>query len=246
MEAGIDSDSDSLGSEAARLLRYERQLGLPGFSQTQQERLFMGSVLLLGASFVSRTVAMSLAQSGVGTIKLASASLSELSSARQFLSSVETPDSKLSFQLLSEPLMGHLEELMVAYDVIVDGVERWQTKLLASDVAMRLGKPLVHSHSSGLRCQVYCMVPGRSMCLRCLLIQLEMEDFPREEASRFSSLPALESIVGGFQALEVIKLLSGFGVSQGNELMRFDGLSGELEVLRGLDPKSDCPDCGRP
>lgn len=83
------------------------------------------------------------------------------------------------------------------------------------------------------------------MCLRCLLVELEMEDYPREASTPLSSLPSLDSIVGGFQSLEVIKLLSGFGVSQGNELMQFDGLSGELEVLRGLDPRSDCPDCGR-
>jgi hypothetical protein len=45
------------------------------------------------------------------------------------------------------------------------------------------------------------------------------------------------------QALESLKILSRLGVSQGNELLKFDGLSGEFEVIRGLDPRRDCPDC---
>ncbi len=231
--------------EAAKLERYARQLALPGFAKYRQQKLFAGRVLVLGAGAIARTLAMNLVQSGVGQVKIVSPSLSDLSGSRNFLATVENPDSKLTYQLVGEPLTGYLEELISLFDVVVDAACDWQIKLLASDLVMRANRPLVHAHTDGLRCHVYCMVPGRSMCLRCLLVELEMEDYPREGSNHASSLPSLDSIVGGFQSLEVIKLLSGFGVSQGNELMQFDGLSGELEVLRGLDPRSDCPDCGR-
>lgn len=227
-----------------KLARYQGQLQLPGFSPLHQERLFSGMVLVLGAGTIACTIAMELARSGVGTIKLVSDSLTELSAARNFLSSLDCPDTELTFKLVSEPLLALLEREVREFDVIVDGLCDWQFKLLASDVAMRANRPLVHSYTSGLRCHVYCMVPGRSMCLRCLLTYLEMEDYPREAQRYSATLPALESIVGGFQGLEVVKLLSRLGVSQGNELFRFDGLSGEFEVLRGLDPSRDfCPDC---
>lgn len=238
------SESETDSSE--RFSRYQRQMRLPGFGLLEQGRLFSGAVLILGASFLARSIAICLCQSGVGSIKIASQSLNELSQARQFIGLVEAPDTKISFQLLSDPMMLQIEELTENIDVVVDADSTWQVKLLASDVAMRMRKPLIHSHSTASRCHVYSVVPGRSMCLRCLLTELEMEDYPREEAGSVSSMPALESILAGFQTLEVVKLLSGFGVSQGNELLRIDGLSGELEVLRGLDPSPDCPDCGIP
>jgi len=42
-------------------------------------------------------------------------------------------------------------------------------------------------------------------------------------------------------ALEAIKIIAGLGVTQGNELWKMDGLSRELEIVRGLDRQRDCP-----
>lgn len=230
--------------EGARLARYQKQLGLPGFASYRQKKLFAGRVLVLGAGAIARTLARDLALAGIGHIHLISQSLSDLSASRDYLARLSAPDSQLTFKLIDETLSSHLEKAIVEYDVVVDADSDWQMKLLASDVAMRVNRPVVHAHTVGLRCHLYCMVPGRSMCLRCLLTELEMEDYPRD-AGQYGALPSLDSIVGGFQSLEVVKLLSGLGVSQGNELLQIDGLSGEIEVLRGLDPRSDCPDCGR-
>ena len=48
-----------------------------------------------------------------------------------------------------------------------------------------------------------------------------------------------------WQSLEAIKYLAKVGIVQGNELFKFDCLSGEFDVIRGLDANLDCPDCGR-
>lgn len=231
--------------EKSRFLRYKRQLSLPGFTTASQEKLFAGSVLILGTSLAARTVAFNLAESGVGRVKIAGDQLGELSACRNFLALAQAPDTELSYQLLTAAGLGDAEALVAKCDVVVDVLSDWQEKLMLSDACMKVGRPLVHSYLASMRAQIYCMVPGRSMCLRCLLVELEMEDYPREAKTReVSELASVSSIVGGFQSLEVIKLLTKLGVSQGNELLLFDALSGEVEVLRGLDPRFDCPDCG--
>ncbi|MBS1997701.1 MAG: hypothetical protein JSS86_15370 [Cyanobacteria bacterium SZAS LIN-2] len=70
-----------------------------------------------------------------------------------------------------------------------------------------------------------------------------MEDFTRIRKEE-GSLYAMDSFVASYLALEVIKLVGRVGASQGNELFKIDGLSGEMEVLRGMDANEDCPDCG--
>jgi len=50
--------------------------------------------------------------------------------------------------------------------------------------------------------------------------------------------------MGNALALAAVKVITGFGASQANEIIKIDGLSGELEVLRGFDAVRDCPDCG--
>ena len=71
-----------------------------------------------------------------------------------------------------------------------------------------------------------------------------MDDVPLTPTDT-STLAPVSAMIGALQALETIKIVARLGASQGNELWKFDWLSGEFETVRGLDPRFDCPDCGR-
>lgn len=140
------------------------------------------------------------------------------------------------------------EELLGGVDVVIDGLSDWQDKLLASDVCMHLKTPLVHAGLSGLDIQVFCMIPTRSACLRCVFAKLGMEDFAATTSATTHNgrprLGPLAAIAGSLQALECIKLLGDIGTVSPTRLMKIDGLRGDMLDVRELTPRSDCPDCG--
>jgi molybdopterin/thiamine biosynthesis adenylyltransferase len=236
-----------LSGDAKGNNRFSEQLKLSGFSEYNQRRLASGRVLICGAGAVAQVVALNMLNVGLGSIKIISTELSRLNNLATVLApSQGEGDDSLTFELISEYPLGdgnRPEELLRDCQIVVDGLFGWREKLELSDMCMQYRKPLVHAGGGGLRYQLFSMVPGRSACLRCVLSMVDMEDFTHTRKEE-GSLYAMDSLVGSYLALEVVKLVGKVGASQGNELFKIDGLSGEIEVLRGLDRNEDCPDCG--
>ena len=115
---------------------------------------------------------------------------------------------------------------------------------MLSDICMDGEKVLIHSGITGFRFQIYTMIPGRSACLRCALPLAGIDQVPLQPTT-VPIVDAVIELVDAWQSLEAIKYLGKIGIVQGNELFKFDCLSGEFEVIRGLDARLDCPDCGR-
>ena len=227
--------------------RYGEQLKLSGFSRASQINLEKGRALLCGGGTITQVVALNLLNVGFGAIKIAATELAKLNSSKTFLTSlVNFPNSELTFELVERYPLGDEDRsrgLLKDCHIVVDGLSDWNEKLELSDMCMQLRRPLVHAGGGGLRYQLFSMVPGRSACLRCLLTMVDMEDFSRIRKEE-GSLYAMDSLVASYLALEVVKIVGKVGASQGNELFKIDGLSGEMEVLRGMDANKDCPDCG--
>ncbi len=201
-------------------------------------------ILILGATETAFVCADHLMRVGAGHLELAGSSVYDL-------------------HLLAERLDGHgakhdthigvadrtfdahdSEDLIRSFDVVVDAMVDWQLKLVASDACMHLAKPLVHVGGEGFRYQLYTMRPGKSACLRCVFPRIGIDDFPKapDEEAVFPPVPG---VLGALQAIEAAKLAARIGASQGNELFKFDFLSGEMEMVAGLDAVADCPDCGK-
>ena len=212
---------------------------------SRQLALGMSSVLILGNGGTRNKTATHLALAGVGKIVLAGEGMPILeTSLKEILNSLPNKQNTTKFALRETVFDAHLAEALIGdVDLVIDCLADWQDKLLASDVCMNLRKTLMHSGGSGMRFQIYAMRPGKSACLRCALPLAGIDDVPLlpEAGQCFEPIVAM---LAAMQALETIKILARIGVSQGNELLKFDGLSGEFEVIRGLDPRRDCPDCG--
>ncbi len=221
--------------------RYAGQLAVRGFSPTHQEKLRRARVLLTGGGSVVRAAAQGLIASGVGALKIIDSRLAALNSLRTQLDN--TGDCQLTYQLVESLSTLELESQVADCDLVIDVLDDWQEKLSLSDLCMAGRKPLLHCGGAGMRFQLFCMLPGKSCCLRCLLASLGIEDSIANRQSQ-GILESLAGIIGNSLALGAVKVISGFGASQNNELIKIDGLSGEPEVLRGFDPVSDCPDCG--
>src|SRR5262249_51330971 len=234
---------------------------LPGMGEAARRKLAAARVLVLGVDGAGAVAAHFLAGAGVGTIgilddeEVAVSELhrqtlltsSEVGSARvraaQKRLNAVNPDCTTRMHVIG--LTAHnAEEILGDYDLVIDGLTDWQTKLLASDACMQLDTPLIHGGVTGYRWQVYTMVPGKSACLRCVFHQLGMEDLSREQTDSAVHGPTA-GMAGALQASEAIQVIAELGVTGSDELIQFDCLRREFYTVRELGPRADCPDCGR-
>ncbi|PWT94726.1 MAG: hypothetical protein C5B53_12515 [Candidatus Melainabacteria bacterium] len=208
-----------------------------------QARLLAGKATILGNSDSGAIAARALAQAGVGTLTLVDASPKALTRSSQTLAERKSfGDTKVILKAL--PLSdSRTEELLSHSTVVIDALADWQDKLALSDICMHARVPLIHAGVVGFRFQFFSMLPGRSACLRCALPLSGIDDVPLEPVKP-GKVGAVLEMVGAWQAIEALKLIARVGASQGNELFKVDCLSGEFEIVRGLDAQSDCPDCG--
>lgn len=136
------------------------------------------------------------------------------------------------------------ESLIDDGDIVVDALENWSGKFLASDVSLQSNKTLVHCGVQTFEFQIYTVIPGKSACLRCVFAEIGLEDMESQSPAKVSFGPVC-GMAGSFQAIEVLKLLAGLGTTPGNHLIKFDALRRDFDDVMELNPRPDCPDCGR-
>lgn len=133
-------------------------------------------------------------------------------------------------------------ELARAADVLVDGSDNFATKFLASDVAVRARKPLVHGGVLRTTVQVLTIAPaGLGGCLRCLF-----EGPPPEGAvpscSQAGVLGTTAAFAGALMGAEALRLLGGERGAYEGRLFTFEARSarGRLVLVR---KRQGCPGC---
>ena len=228
----------------ADLLRYSRQIMLAQIDIAGQERLLAGRALVVGAGGLGSPVSLYLAAAGVGHLTLADADAVELSNLQRQIAHGEADlgrnkaeSARESAQALNpgcavETLTAHLEgESMAAAvadaDVVLDCTDRFSSRYAINAACRAAGVPLVSGAAIRFSGQLAVFDPRdpESPCYACLYPPGEEGDEALSCAESGVVAP-LVGLVGSFQALEAIKLLSGAGTPH-RGLSTFDGLSGQ-------------------
>ncbi|UYG08796.1 HesA/MoeB/ThiF family protein [Halomonas sp. M4R1S46] len=242
------------------LLRYSRQIMLEQIDIDGQERLLAGHALVVGAGGLGSPVALYLAAAGLGRLTLADDDAVELSnlqrqiahgtadlgrpkaeSAREAALAVN-PDCDVravTERLAAEALAAAVAEA----DVVLDCTDRFESRYAINAACREAGVPLVSGAAIRFSGQLAVFDPRDpdGPCYACLYPPGEGGDEELRCAENGVVAP-LVGLVGCFQALEALKLVSGAGrVHQG--LSTFDGLTGQWRHFRvPRDPA--CPVCG--
>ncbi|HEY5996195.1 MAG TPA: HesA/MoeB/ThiF family protein [Candidatus Deferrimicrobiaceae bacterium] len=241
------------------LLRYSRNVLLEGIGRDGQARLAGASVLVVGAGGLGSPALYYLAGAGIGRIGIIDGDRVEPSNLnRQILHSPDrvgdwksasaaatlsafNPDLKIETypELLTAD---NALRLFRSYAAVIDGSDNFPAKYLCNDAAVVTGTPLVHAGVLRFGGQLMTVIPGKGPCLRCLLPELPpVADSPG--SAKAGILGAAAGIFGAWQALEVVKLLTGAGEPLCGRLMALDGLTGSATVIPvSRDP--ECPACG--
>ncbi len=227
--------------------RYDRHIILPEFGEEAQQKLKDAKVLVVGAGGLGCPVLLYLTAAGVGTIGIIDGDIVDESNLQRQvlfdtndigLNKASTAAEKLKLQNPFVEFVTYIENLseknalsiFEVYDVIVDGSDNFATRYLCNDAALISDKPLVHGSIFKFEGQVSVFNYQNGPTYRCL--------FPEPPAagsvpscSEIGVLGVLPGIIGNYQALETIKLITGIGDVLSGKLLCINTLSNSQQVL---------------
>ncbi len=242
-----------------QLMRYSRQIMVPGFDLHGQEALLNSRVLIIGLGGLGSPAALYLAAAGIGHLTLADFDHVELTnlqrqiihgtpdigrtktdSARERLAAIN-PDVDVT-TVEARLDAASLAELVATVDLVVDGSDNFATRFAANAACVAAGRPLVSGAVIGMDGQIAVFRPDQGgPCYHCVYPDTGEE---AQSCSETGVLGPLTGVIGSLQAVEAVKVLSGLGQPLAGQLLVVDALGQNWRRLTlARDP--DCPVCGR-
>ena len=226
--------------------RYARHIVLRGVGGEGQQKLKAARVLVVGAGGLGSPVIAYLAAAGIGTLSVVdhdTVSLSNLQ--RQVIHTVEVigstkVESAGRFAAGLNPhvaFIAHAERLTAdnaaalvgAYDLVIDGTDRFSTRVVAAEAAAKAGRPLVSGAVSMFDGQVTVFAPGGPGFRDLYPDTPDEADLPACEV--VGVLGAVTGVIGTLMAMEAIKLITGIGQPLVGRLLLYDGREARFSEL---------------
>ena len=229
------------------IIRYNRHLILPEIGSMGQLKLKQAKVLVVGAGGLGCPVLQYLTAAGVGEIGICDFDfIDESNLQRQVLFGSEDigkPKAKRAAQKLANlnPFIklnihhtllakNNVFEVFENYDIIVDCSDNFPTRFLINDACVIKKKPLVFGAIYKFEGQITVFNYRNGPTYRCL--------FPEEpvssetlSCSQIGVMGVLPGIIGSYQAMEVIKIITGIGEVLSGKLLLIDTLKLEHNLL---------------
>ena len=168
--------------------RYSRQVIFPGIGAEGQKKLGDGLVLLVGCGALGTVIASALVRAGVGRLRIVDRDFIESHNlARQLLFTERDIEEGLPKAVAAERHLReansqvevegvvadfsrtNAEKLAEGVDVIVDGLDNFETRFLINDVALKLGLPWVYGGAVASSGMTATFLPYEPPCFRCLV-----------------------------------------------------------------------------
>jgi molybdopterin-synthase adenylyltransferase len=252
-------------NRVADLVRYIRQVRFPPLGEDGQRRLMRARALLCGCGALGSAIANTLVRAGVGTLRIVDRDFVELSNlqrqvlfdeadARAGLPKAIAAAEKLrqvNSTVSIEPIVAdieprNIERFCANVDVILDGTDNFETRFLLNDAAVKLRLPWIYGGCVGAEGQTMTIVPGETLCLRCLMPECPA---PGSEPTCDVAgiLGPIVGLIASIEAVEAIKLLSGSRDAVSHNLTvveLWQNCVRQIDV-RGLRDRTDCATCKR-
>ena len=238
-------------------MRYSRQIMLDGFDLDKQETLMQSRALIIGLGGLGCAAAQYLVASGIGSITLVDDDTVENTNLQRQILHSESSIGSLKVDSAYNALIKlnsevdisciaqrqdkrQLLSLLQTHDIILDCSDNLSTRNLLNEVAYESKKPLISGAAIRMEGQILCVSPiDQSACYACV-----SHFFGEQTLSCVDSgvMSPLVGVIGAMQALEAIKVITGFGVSPTNKLMMFDAMTSSWESFN-VNARESCQIC---
>jgi sulfur carrier protein ThiS adenylyltransferase len=239
-------------------LRFSRQTMLKNIGEQGQQALKNASVLIIGVGGLGNPASLYLNAAGVGNIYLADGDNIEFSNLpRQILftetdigqNKADTSADKLqqlnsasNIEVLDEMFDAELADYYLSLvDLVLDCTDNINSRYLINQKCIEHKKPLIIGAATGFDGQHMFINPNiaDSACYQCLFPTDKKT--PENNCQTIGILGPVLAIIGGMQALQAIKFLTGNLVAT-NQLNIFDGLNNSWQQF-ALKKQAKCPIC---
>ncbi len=244
--------------------RYRKQSLCGVIGPAGQTRIEAASALLVGCGALGSVIADALVRAGIGKLRIVDRDFVEISNLqRQVLYDEQDVTDRLpkavaaarklrqvNSTILIEEFVDDIDADSIGrhgqgVDIILDGTDNFETRLLINDYALEQNIPWVNGACISTHGQVRTIIPGRTPCYRCLVPDLP-EPGSVETCDTAGVLAPTVQVVAALQVVEAMKLLTGVYDREIPRLTVVDVWEGTLRRLSlgGLDSSRDCPACG--
>ena len=205
--------------------RYSRQIILQNIGQEGQEKLLNSSVAIVGCGALGTVAANNLARAGVGKILIIDRDFVELNNLqRQMLfdeNDIGAPKAVAAAEKIAcinsdieiHPVIKdvnytNIEEILNGIDLVLDGTDNIQTRMLINDVCVKNRIPWIYTGAIGTSGMSMNILPDKA-CIRCLYPGIpKAGSLPT--CDTMGVLNTITVIMGSIETTEAIKILLGF------------------------------------
>jgi adenylyltransferase/sulfurtransferase len=197
--------------------RYSRILELSTFSEEKLAILKSKKVLIIGAGGVGQTVAVYLATNGVEDITVCDFDVAEISNLNRQVLLTEKHIGEPKADLVKKQLQkrngeaqikslytkidkNNVEDTILGFDLVVDAVDNWETKLVISEACKKAKILSLHIGVDG-ECGQFCLFKNKSL--------LDVVDQDVLTEPRDGVLGPMVGIVSSLATLHLIRYLVG-------------------------------------
>jgi molybdopterin/thiamine biosynthesis adenylyltransferase len=227
-----------------------------------QRRLLSSSAVIVGCGAIGAASANLLVRAGVGRVRVLDRDFVEPSNlqrqilfdesdAREALPKAVAAERKLRAinstvqveGIVADLVPSNVAELLGGFDVILDGTDNFETRLLVNDFAVRASRPWIYAAAVASYGVSMAIRPGVSACLACF-VEGQREGGLEDTCDTVGVLGAIVNLIASLEVAEALKLLSGQEAALTNRLVSCDVWTGHMQSLR-LARNPDCRACAR-
>ena len=243
-------------------LKYSRQMLFGPFGRDGQERLARASAVLVGCGAIGAAIANLLVRAGIGRLRvldrdfvepsnLQRQTLFDESDARDALPKAVAAERKLraiNSDVQVEGIVADLTprnapELLADFPLILDGTDKFETRFLVNDFAVKAGTPWIYAAAVASYGVTMTILPGQTACLACLL-ESSADMGLEETCDTIGVLGPIVNLIASLEAAEALKLLSGRTSALHGRLLSCDVWSGRMQSVQP-ERNPQCPVCVR-
>jgi molybdopterin-synthase adenylyltransferase len=274
----LDASSSSAFSAVNDLSRYDRQMLLPQIGVEGQKKLAAAKVLLVGCGGLGTNIASVLARAGVGHLVLADRDVVDITNlqrqvlfdeadVREGLPKAEAAKRKLAVinsqvavtAVVDDVNHTNVEKFAAGCNLILDGLDNFETRYLLNDCAVKLGLPYIYGGAVGTAGLVYAVLPHTRRgdtswegigvagpCLRCIFEQAPPPG-SSPTCDTVGVLGPLVAVVANLQVTQTLKILTAQWQALTRALLSLDLWANtlrQIDVSHAYVP-GQCPCCGQ-
>jgi molybdopterin-synthase adenylyltransferase len=242
--------------------KYSRQMLFQDIGEQGQERLVGSSIALVGCGAIGAAAAALAVRAGIGRLRLIDRDFVEESNlqrqilfdeqdARDALPKAVAAEKKLRAAnsavsvegIVADLGPGNVHELLGGVDLVLDGTDNFETRLLINDLAVESGTPWIYAAAVAGYGVTMPVLPGRSACLACVLDVTAGVGID-ETCDTAGVIGPVVQLIASLEVAAALKLLVGRLTASETRLLSADAWSGRFQSL-SPQMNASCRACAR-